>query len=305
MSPSANTPATFVSSRLLVLINPWASVRIPAAPRFSVSEFGTRPVATSKCEPSIVSLRSPLLTSRRIFSTSSATSRSSRASNCGPDSTTVTRLPKRRNICPNSSPTYPPPSTSSCAGTESSSMIDLLSRNGTWSSPSSAGRAARVPAFSCINKDLVCHQRPLAAIVPAYRQCLRPPETCRAENQAEVRGLLDPRLIAFPKTLHNLALPLPHPLQVDRDWPSLHAIIRAPPCQIGHARARHHGFGRRASFVHAGAADVLAFHQGRAHAGFRQGPAQWRPRLARPHHDCVIPFPSIHGKPPPGSRQIR
>ncbi len=154
-------------------MNPRLSTATPAAETFNVSVFGTRPVATSKCDPSNtrVSLSISMRTVTRIFApslttpiafvlsstsipscfkiaaTPPATSASSPQSNCPPDCTIVTRLPNRRNICPNSSPTYPPPRTIKCSGTAPSSMIEVLSRNGTSFSPSIAGTAGRAPAL--------------------------------------------------------------------------------------------------------------------------------------------------------------
>ena len=149
MSPSAKSPAASVSSLSLSLMKPRSSVLTPAAARLSVSELGTRPVATSKCVPwrlcddfpraRTVSeiLSQPIGRASRfrvqqnvdavLFQDRGNCIRDVRVlapSNCSPHCTIVTRLPKRRNNWPNSSPTYPPPSTRRCFGTSASSMIE-------------------------------------------------------------------------------------------------------------------------------------------------------------------------------------
>ncbi len=62
MSPNAKTPAALVSNRLLTRMNPRSSVAMPAAETFNESVLGTRPVATSRCDPSTARASSPMRT---------------------------------------------------------------------------------------------------------------------------------------------------------------------------------------------------------------------------------------------------
>ena len=129
-SPSAQTPGTLVRSSSSTVMKPRASVAMPALSRPRSSVFGRRPTAASRWLPSIAcalpagstTTRTPLplaplataasLTEKwnatpsrsRMRWISAETSGSSRAISRSPNSSTVTREPKRRYICANSRP---------------------------------------------------------------------------------------------------------------------------------------------------------------------------------------------------------
>src|SRR5712691_10951695 len=210
---------------------------------------------------------------------------SSRLSNCSRICTIVTLLPNRRNICPNSRPTYPPPNTTRCSGTLSSSMIEILSRKGTRSKPSSGGRDARTPTLMKSRSALT------ARALPSFKR------TCKDFGPVKLaspkinsrfavfsRALLD----SIAETVHHVTLALSNPFHVHADRTGANSIIGSTARQVRHPSAGHHRLGWSATFVHAGSPNMLALDQSRAQPSLCQCPAQRCATLTRPDDDRVI-----------------
>src|SRR5262249_40010956 len=71
-------------------------------------------------------------------------------------------------------------------------------------------------------------------------------------------------------------------------------IVRRPLSEIRHAPARYHGLSRRAAFIDARAADVLALDQGGLPAGLRQGRGERSASLSGTDDNGPILFRSAH-----------
>ena len=144
---------------------------------------------------------------------------------------------------------------SDARGRSSSSMIDVESRAGTSSRPSTSGGAGRPPALM---KTRSASRRP-----PVFTgETVRGPGEARlAEDQVEARRSSRRRWLP-PRKLSTIScLRCRTAAWSTATSPGPDAVVGRAPGQVGDARARHHRLGGRAAHVDAGAAHVLALDQ--------------------------------------------
>jgi hypothetical protein len=114
------------------------------------------------------------------------------------------------------------------------------------------------------------------------------PAKLTRKNELRVCRLLNSFLAAVAKAGNNAAFALPDPAQVNTDGSGVHPVVGGAARQIGDSSAGHHGLSRRAAFVHAGSADVLAFDQRGMPPGLSESDTKRRSTLARANDDGVV-----------------
>ena len=82
------------------------------------------------------------------------------------------------------------------------------------------------------------------------------------------------RFIALAKAANDFSFSLADPPHVDGDGPDIDAIVTPAARQVGHPRARHHGFGRSATAIDTSSADILALDQRSLFSRFGKRPGQ-------------------------------
>ena len=164
-------------------------------------------------------------------------------------------------------------------------MIDVLLRNGTSFRPVSGGTDGRAPAltknFSAVSsRSLPSLSRTVIEVGPLKRAF--------SKDQLEVRSLFDASLVAIAKLHHNVALALANPLHVDAQLAGVDTVVSATSSQISDPATGDHRLRRRATFIDARPADMLALYQRGVQTGVRQRRAQRSARLSRADYDRVI-----------------
>src|SRR5262249_58795493 len=92
---------------------------------------------------------------------------------------------------------------------------------------------------------------------------------------------------ARAKLVRDPVLALAHCTEINAHGAGRHAVVRPTPGEVGHPRARHHGLGRRAADVDAGATNIFPLDDGRPPPRARQRRAEWSARLPRTDDDGV------------------
>src|ERR1700690_1113647 len=124
-----------------------------------------------------------------------------------------------------------------------------------------------------------------AALVEANGYGMRARKTCIAEDQFEIRSVLQILLVAIAKSVHDVALALANALQVNADVTRAHAVIGAATREISNAGAGDHRFRGRAALVNTGATDVFTFDESRAQARICKRRTERIPTLAGTNYD--------------------
>src|SRR5262249_29429564 len=127
----------------------------------------------------------------------------------------------------------------------------------------------------------------LIATLESHFNGFRAGESGFTEDQIQVGGLLDARLAAVAKAVHDIPLAFPHFAQIYADSSGVNSVIRSPARKIRYATARHHGFGWRAALVDACAANMYALDEGSSHACLPKCDGQRCTTLSRTDNDCV------------------
>ena len=167
-------------------------------------------------------------------------------------STIRTWAPKRANICPNSSPTAPPPTTSSERGTSSRSSAETWSSQSISSIPSTGGTAVREPVAIRIRSASSSRSPTRSVCGPVNVAC---PVMAVKPELFEVAHPL------FLRALQRL-LPLADAGEVDPRRARLDPEHRRAPVDVVRQLGRDEvGLGRRAGDVGAASAPALALDQ--------------------------------------------
>src|SRR5215208_3284842 len=134
------------------------------------------------------------------------------------------------------------------------------------------------------------------AIVRAYRERSRARKAGFAKYQVKPFCGFDALLATVPEAVHDRALAASHLGHVDGDRTVVDAVVGRTPVYVGCLRAGDHRLGGGTALVDAGAADVLAFAQGRpaARPGERLGARD--SGLACPDHHGVVMLCSHRGR---------
>src|ERR1700674_5334363 len=133
-----------------------------------------------------------------------------------------------------------------------------------------------------------------AAVLQANVNSLGAAESRFAEDQFEVCSLLNLRLASTSKTVDDLAFALTNFRQVNADRSSLHTVFGGPARQVRDTAAGHHSFRGSASFVHAGAADMLPLDESGTHSGTGKSGGERRTGLPRADDDGVVQLRGVH-----------
>ena len=141
---------------------------------------------------------------------------------------------------------------------------------------------------SGVDENTFGRHRALAAVIHANQNRLGGSEAGFSEDEFEVGGLLDARLVSVAEAIHDIALALANFFQVNRDRAGVDSVIGGPAGKVSDASAGDHCLGGSASFVYASAADVLAFDECGAEAGVGQRHGERCPALSGADDDCVV-----------------
>src|ERR671917_615305 len=128
----------------------------------------------------------------------------------------------------------------------------------------------------------------LFAIVRVYRERSRAGKAGFAEDQVKPICCFDAPLAAVPEAVHHRPLAASHLAHVDVDRAVMNAVFGRTTVYVGRLRAGDHCFGWGTALVYAGAADVLAFDQGRSASRPGERLGERDTALARPDHHGVV-----------------
>src|SRR5258708_8064224 len=137
-------------------------------------------------------------------------------------------------------------------------------------------------------------QGALGVLLRTYHDGLGRGETGFAEDEVEIRGLLEAPLAAAAEAVDDVAFALPDALHVHANIASVNAVVRPTPSKIGDPRARDHRLGRCAAFIDARSSDVYALNQGSAKPSPSQRASQRRATLARADDNRLVRIRSTH-----------
>ena len=155
-----------------------------------------------------------------------------------------------------------------------------------------------------VDEDQVGRQLLLGVAVAGDTETARSGEGGRAANEIEPLGRFDPFLATGAEGLDDLPLALPDDRLIDRDRAGLDPVIGAAAGEPGHAGAGHHGLGRRAAVIDAGAADLVPLDQGGPSSGPGQCGREGTAALTGADDDRVVVGRRCHCPPFPVSDRM-